>query len=215
MALITTNASLLKQYTPFTGLSASERAASGIARAELIYYGDTDWNGPGTGNNRLFQVPQTTLPEDFGYVLTDAFISVTTDLPGYVSTEMTGQFRLFPGGVLGPEINLSLVANPSRMTDNAATAVGSIAANAFNTQYPSLRGLKGNINYALDKNFSGVIYPFNASSYTTDPKSIFDVGIGEETSNGPDYTVRSFIRFLQYDIDQSYNYVIQSPQLVR
>ena len=215
MALITTSASLLKQYTPFTGLSASERAASGIARAELIYYGDTDWDQPGAGNNRLFQVPQTTLPEDFGYVLTDVFIAVTTDGVDYVSTEMQGQMRLYPGGVLGPEINLTLSALPSRQDGSGTTGVGSIAANAFNTQFPSLRGNKGNINYSLDRNYSGVIYPFNASSYTNDPKSTFDVGIGEEKVNGANYTVRSFIRFLQYDIDQSYNYVLQSPQLTR
>ena len=95
MALITTNASLQRQYNAFTGLSATERSQSGIARAELIYYGDTDWDGPGAGNNRLWQVPQTTLPEDFGYVLTDVFISVTTDGYTYINAESTGQVRLY------------------------------------------------------------------------------------------------------------------------
>ena len=99
MALITTSASLLKLYTPFTGLSAIERSQSGVARAELIYYGDTDWDNPGAGNERLFQIPQTTLPEDFGYVLTDVFISVTTDARDEIYTEAAGQFRLYPGGI--------------------------------------------------------------------------------------------------------------------
>ena len=215
MALITTSASLLKLYTPFTGLSALERSQSGIARAELIYYGDTDWDGPGSGNNRLFQVPQTTLPEDFGYVLTDAFVSVTTDATADIFVEAVGQLRLFPGGVLGPEINLSLVSNPGRQDGVGNTAIGSIQADKYNGLFPSLRGLKNTMNFELSKNFKGMIYPFNGGTYSTDPKSTFDLGLGEQLVNGPDYTVRSYIRFLQYDIDQSYNYVVQSPTLTR
>ena len=215
MALITTNASLLKLYTPFTGMSASERSASGIARAELVYYGDTDWDAPGSGNERLWQVPQTTLPEDFGYVLTDAFISVTTDARVELRAEAAGQMRLFPGGVLGPEINLTLETIPSRQGSAGNTAIGSIAADLYNAIFPSLRGEKSTMNYQLSKDFKGVIYPFNGQSYSSDPKSTFDVGIAENHANGAASTVRAYIRFLQYDIDQSYNYVIQSPTLTR
>lgn len=215
MALVTSNASLLKLYTPFTGLSATERSASGVARAELVYYGDTDWDAPGVGNNRLFQVPLTTLPEDFGYVLTDVFISVTTDAAAALNMEGVGQMRLFPGGVLGPEINLTLRSYPSRQDDQATNAIGSVPANEYNAQYPSLRGLRSTINFQLARDFKGLIYPFNSSTYTNDPKSLFDIGLGDESDNGAASTVRSYIRFLQYDIDQSYNYVLQSPQLTR
>jgi hypothetical protein len=215
MALITTNADLIRQYNAFTGLSARERSESGIARAEIIYYGDTDWDAPGSGNNRLFQVPQTTLPEDFGYVLTDVFISVTTDAAQPQNTEAVGQVRLYPGGILGPEINLTLTSHPSRQDNAGTTAIGSIQARIYNAMYPSLRGEKSVINFELARDYKGLIYPFQAKSYTDDPKSTFDVGLSEELTDGNNYTVRSFIRFLQYDIDQSYNYVIQSPQLTR
>tara|TARA_B100001939_G_scaffold46952_1_gene36449 strand:+ start:955 stop:1599 length:645 start_codon:yes stop_codon:yes gene_type:complete len=214
MAITTTNASLLKQYTPFTGLSARERSASGIARAELIYYGDTDWDAAGAGNVRLFQVPQTTLPEDFGYVLTDVFISVTTDGSADNSAGATGQVRLYPGGVLGPEISISLVSFADRQDATGNTAIGSIPADRYNGQYPSLRGEKSVIQYQLAGKYTGLIYPFGGSQYSTDPKSTFDVGLADQLAGTP-YTVRSFIRFLQYDIDQSYNYVLQSPQLTR
>ena len=215
MALITTNADLIRQYNAFTGLSATERSQSGIARAEIIYYGDTDWNGPGTGNNRLWQVPQTTLPQDFGYVLTDCFISVTTDGATNLEIEATGQVRLYPGGVLGPEINLTLISHASRQSAAGTTAIGSISAADYNGQFPSVRGSKNNMNFELSKDYKGILYPFQANGYTTDPKSTFDVALSEQLVNGSDYTVRSYIRFLQYDIDQSYNYVIQSPQLTR
>ena len=215
MALITTNASLIRQYNAFTGLSALERSQSGVARAEVIYYGDTDWDDPGSGNNRLWQVPQTTLPEDFGYVLTDVFISVTTDAAQPSNIEATGQVRLYPGGILGPEINLTLVSHPSRQDNAGTTAIGSIQARIYNAMYPSLRGEKSVINFELSRDFKGVIYPFNGQSYSSDAKSTFDVGLSEELVDGNNYTVRSYIRFLQYDIDQSYNYVIQSPTLTR
>lgn len=214
MGLVTTNASLSKQYNPFTGLSASERAASGIARAELIYYGESDWDNPGA-NHRLWQVPQTTLPEGFGYALTDVFISVTTDAATECNIEAVGQVRLYPGGILGPEINLTLVSHPSRQDIFGTTPIGNIAAATYNAQFPSLRGEKNVINFELSRDYKGILYPFNAKAYTTDPKSTFDVGLSELFNNGPNYTVRSYIRFLQYDIDQSYNYVIQSPQLTR
>lgn len=215
MAVITTNASLIRLYNAFTGLSAIERSQSGVARAEVVYYGDSDWDGPGSGNTRVWQVPQTTLPEDFGYVLTDAFISVTTDGAADISAEATGQLRIYPGGILGPEINLTLISSPSRQDFSGTTAIGTIAANRYNGMTPSLRGNKSVINYELSRDFKGVIYPFNGGSYATDPASTFDVGLAEQLPDGPDYTVRSYIRFLQYDIDQSYNYVIQSPQLTR
>ncbi len=215
MALITTSSSLIRQYNAFTGLSALQRSQSGVARAELIYYGDTDWDNPGAGNERLFQIPQTTLPEDFGYVLTDVFISVTTDARDEIFTEAAGQFRIYPGGILGPEINLTLISHPSRQDTNGTTAIGSVPAANYNYMFPTLRGEKSVINFELARNFKGVIYPFGGQSYSSDPKSTFDASIGENKTNGPNYTVRSYVRFLQYDIDQSYNYVIQSPQLTR
>ena len=157
MSLITTNASLTRQYNAFTGLSATERSQSGIARAEIIYYGDTDWDNPGAGNNRLWQVPQTTLPQDFGYVLTDVFISVTTDAVQFCNVEAAGQVRLYPGGILGPEINLTLISHPSRQDISGSTAIGSIGAAAYNAQYPSIRGEKNDINFELSRDYKGIL----------------------------------------------------------
>ena len=181
----------------------------------MIYYGDTDWDTPGSGNTRLFQIPQTTLPEDFGYVLTDVFISVTTDADAEIYTEAAGQFRIYPGGILGPEINLTLVSHESRQSNVGTTPIGDMPAATYNYTFPSLRGEKAVMNYELTRDFKGVIYPFGGQSYSSDPKSTFDAAIGENKQGGPNYTVRSYVRFLQYDIDQSYNYVIQSPQLTR
>ena len=218
MAIVTTTGTLIRQYNAFSGLSAIERSQSGIARAEVIYYNvNDDWNQPGAGNNRLYTSGAISLPKDFGYVLTDAYVAVDASGSSLQYLEMTGQFRILPGGVLGPQINLTLKAEPSKQDNSGDTAVGSITADRYNTSYPSIRGNYGRTQYSLVDKPSAIIYPFGSSQYTSvaNPASIFEFAIGEDPTNGPDYVVTSYVRFLQYDIDQSYNYVIQSPQLTR
>ena len=81
MAVITTNGTVIRQYNAFTGLSALERSQSGVARAEVVYYNVNDaWPAPGVGNKRVYQIPTTSLPKDFGYVLTDVFIKLESCL---------------------------------------------------------------------------------------------------------------------------------------
>lgn len=217
MALITTNASPIRLYNAFTGLSALERSQSGIARAEVIYYGNESWAAPGAGNNRIFQIPQTTLPKDFGYVVTDFFVNVKTNaVSDAIATEANAAFRVFPGGVLGPQIQMQLQSDPGRMDSAATTQIGSLRADQYNASYPVF-GERAAIQYTLRDKYTGIIYPFSAQTYTTtsNPGSIFDFCLSEQKVNGDEYQVQYCLRFLQYDIDQSYNYVIQSPQLTR
>lgn len=218
MAVITTNSSPKRLYTPYTGLSATERAQSGIARAEVVYYVvNEDWPAPGTGNNRVYQIPQTTLPKDFGYVLTDVFVNIHSDTADYVDAQAIGHMRIFPGGTLGPQINLTIDSCPTRAGSSESTPIGDIPADEYNTVRPSIYGNVGSINYQLSKNYTGIIYPFDANSYTSapNPGSVFDLALSETPLDGNANLVSYYVRFLQYDIDQSYNYVIQSPQLTR
>ena len=218
MALITTTGSFIRQYNAFTGLSALERSQSGIARAEVVYYNvNDDWAAPGSGNNRLYQTGLINLPKDFGYVLTDARIIVKQDAGADLGLEAVGQYQLYPGGVLGPQINGILETKPSRQNSARTTAIGSLPASNFNTTYPSSSGLDGVMVFELVNKPTALIYPFGAAAYTTaaNPASQFNFSVSEEPVNLGAYTVSSYIRFLQYDIDQSYNYVLQSPQLTR
>ena len=218
MALITTTGSVIRQYNAFTGLSATERSQSGIARAEVTYYNvNDDWSGPGSGNNRLYQTGNISLPNDFGYVLTDAYLQISDPGAQRIYPEAVAQLRIYPGGVLGPQINTYLTSAPSRMDDSGTTAIGSIDVSKYNTIYPSIDGEDGVMVYSLASKPNAIIYPFGAGSYTTasNPASLFNFGVAEQTLNGADYKITLYLRFLQYDIDQSYNYVIQSPQLTR
>ena len=218
MALVTTTGSLIRQYNAFTGLSATERAASGIARAEVVYYNVNDtWPASGVGNNRIYQTGQIDLPKDFGYVITDLYCLVYENNNTSMRANANAVLTLFPGGVLGPQININTPSSPDRQDANGNTAIGSIVANAYNSTAPLNSNDAGQI-YELKNKPTAVLYPFGSQNYTTDPNpaSVFNWQIAEQyIGNTSDWTVSFYARFLQYDIDQSYNYVLQSPQLTR
>lgn len=217
MALITTTASLIRQYNAFTGLSALERSQSGIARAELVYYNVNDsWPAPGAGNNRIYQTGDISLPKDFGYVITDAFMQIVFNGSPQINAEAVAHLRISPGGTLGPQINTTLLSYPSRQNSSGTTAISNINANNYNANYP-FSSADGEITYILRDKPTALIYPFSSQSYTTSPNpaSIFNLQVGEQLADGNAYTINTYIRFLQYDIDQSYNYVLQSPQFTR
>ena len=218
MALITTTASLIRQYNAFSGLTATERSQSGIARAEVVYYNVNDtWPAPGAGNWREYTSGIVDLPKDFGYVLTDCFVRVEADADGGIPIETVGALRIYPGGILGPQINTYMRAEPSHQNINGVTPIGDIPADSYNTNYPSF-GNHGALNFALEAKPTALIYPFGSQQYTStpNPASSFQFGFGEQKVNDlRAYDVSVYLRFLQYDIDQSYNYVVQSPQLTR
>jgi len=217
MALETTTGSLIQQYNAFTGLSATERSQSGIARAEIVYYNVNDtWPAPATGNNRLYQTGVLDLPKDFGYVLTDVYVKVHKNNSTALYTNANSVITLFPGGALGPQININVPSEPDRQDSAATTAIGNIASFAYNQTYP-VDSEDAAIFYNLNNKPTALLYPFGSKTYTTtpNPATQFNWQVGEQIAEGPAYKVSAFIRFLQYDIDQSYNYVIQSPQLTR
>ena len=218
MALVTTTGSFIRQYNAFTGLSAVERSQSGIARAEVVYYNVNDtWPATGASDNRLYQTGQIDLPLDFGYVLTDARILVKDPNSDVVQGEAVAQYQLFPGGILGPQINGFMESTATRQNTGGGTAIGNIPAREYNSMYPSISGLDAAMVYELRNKPTAILYPFGSNSYTSasNPATVFNFAISEGVANQPEYKVSCYIRFLQYDIDQSYNYVIQSPQLTR
>lgn len=212
MALVTTNGSASKLYNPFTGLSAIERSRSGIARAELVYYTvNDDWPATGAGDNRIYQL-EYDLPYGYGYVLTDAFVLLEEAAYANATASMT----LYPGGILGPQINLTLPSDPDRQNETGTTAVGDLPAINYNVIYP-YRSNKLQITYQLREKPTALLYPFGAEQYTTDqkPQTRFNLQFSEQKTQRSAADVTAYVRFLQYDIDQSYNYPLQSPQLTR
>jgi hypothetical protein len=217
MAIQTTTANLVRQYNAFTGLSAVERSQSGIARAELVYYNVNDtWAAPGVGNNRIYQTGFVDLPKDFGYVLTDAYCRIQTN-NARIRANATSALRIFVGGSLGPQITTSLTSDGDRQDQVGSTAIGSIEADKYNALRPINSSNDAVLIHLCRDKPTSLIYPFQSQSYTTtpNPASQWEWTIAEQYENGAAYDVSVYFRFLQYDIDQSYNYVIQSPQLTR
>ena len=217
MALETTTGTLIRQYNAFTGLSAVQRSQSGIARAELVYYNVGDnWPAPAAGNNRVYQTGVLDLPKDFGYVLTDVYCKVHINNSTALYANANSVITLYPGGPLGPQLNINVPSEPDRQDPVATNAIGDIAASSYNQTYP-FSSSDAAIFYNLADKPTPILYPFASNAYTTtpNPASQFNWQVAEQIAAGSQYKVTVFIRFLQYDIDQSYNYVIQSPQLTR
>lgn len=218
MAVISTTASLVRQYNAFTGLSAIERAQSGIARAEVVYYNVNDtWPSAGLGNSRIYETGFIDLPKDFGYVLTDAYCRIESRA-ATMRVNASSVLRLFPGGSLGPQLNLTLTSDPDRQNSTGTTAIGSIQADDYNNIRPVNTSDDGVVVHTLREKPTAIIYPFASQTYTTvsNPASQWEWAVSEQLAGSSNvYDVSVYFRFLQYDIDQSYNYVIQSPQLTR
>ncbi len=215
MTVVTTG-SLVRQYNAFTGLSAVERSQSGIARAEVVYYNVNDsWPNSGL-DNRVYQTGVLDLPKDFGYVLTDAFCRIQASSSD-LGVGAASILRIYPGGPLGPQVNLTLEAAPDRQNSTGTTPIGDITALNYNTIKPVDSNNDGAMVHVLRNKPTTLIYPFGSQSYTTtpNPASQWEWIVSEDVTNRPALEVSCYFRFLQYDIDQSYNYVIQSPQLTR
>ena len=149
-------------------------------------------------------------------MLTDARLLISAPGNDSLSNEAVAQYQLFPGGILGPQINGVLESAPSRM-DVSVSAIGDITASKYNTIYPTSSGNYGAMVFELRNKPTSILYPFGSNTYTTasNPGTVFNFSLSEQVTNQSARDMSFYIRFLQYDIDQSYNYVVQSPQLTR
>ncbi len=211
MALVTTTVSPTVTDIPFTGLSETQRERSGIARSEAIYSAYGTWPLTGAGDQRSISF-SFSLDNDYGYVLMEssaAFIVNAT----YIKMEATGVMEvtssLGPGGSDIASQWYPYINHSGKQDDAGSTAVGSLAADAYNSFYP-ITGSNSIMVFNLAPRPTGLLYPYSQRN-TIDVVAMF----GEEKVQLPAYAYRFFCRFLKYDITQGYNYVVNSPFLTR
>jgi hypothetical protein len=208
MALVTTTVTPTVRLTPFTGVSETVRERSGIARAEEIHTADGIWPATGTGDTRGLIVTWD-LNKDYGYVLMDC--SACFIMSGnYVAMEATGWMEIETQ--TGTDLERQyypLVNYPSRGGTVGTTAIGSLTAENYNTLYPSGTDV-GSMAFSMPVTPTGLLWPFPAVGRIS-CAAVF----GEQVENEPALAYRFYCRFLQYDITQGYNYVINSPRLTR
>jgi hypothetical protein len=212
MALVTTTVSPEVRITPFTGLSETIRERSGIARAEVVYSARGNWPASGAGDNRSISFA-FSLDPDYGYILMDANAAFIKSASSN-RMEATGALEITTD--LGPGADdiesqwYPFVNNPSRQDSSSGTTpIGDIGADEYNT----LARITGNSTamlFNLDPKPTALLYPWPGVS-TIDVTAMFAEQPVQETIQA----YRFYMRFLQYDIAQGYNYVVNSPLMTR
>ena len=211
MALVTTTVSPEVRITPFTGLSETFRERSGIARAETVYSSYGTWPATAAGDNRSISF-SLSLDPDYGYVMMEssvAFIKYAArnrmDATGAMEvTTDTGPGASQKESQWYPYINHS-----SRQDHAGITEIGAITAENYNSLYP-ITGNNSIMLFNLAPKPTALLYPFPGVA-TIDVTSMFAENDYEQIA----IAYRYYTRFLQYDITQGYNYVVNSPRLTR
>lgn len=210
MATILTSVTPSQRYTPFTGLDEQSRAASGIARAEDVRRASGSWNNAGIGNDRVIQF-LTALDPDYGYIVMDCFAKFYRTGQLYMEAAANFQIQTTPGHPDNEIIETQLISSASRQDLNN-TNIGDIPANLYNSFSPQDAASNASMTFRLaEPKPTMLIFPFAKTSY---PPSIL-VTFGENVPAIGAYSYYFYLRLLQYDISQGYNYVIQTPQLTR
>jgi len=211
MALVTTSVTPVIRLTPFTGISEVQREKSGIARAEEVHTSYGLWPATGAGDNRGL-IFSWDLNPDYGYILTDcsvAFISAAETFKMEATAFMEIGTDLGPGASDKERQYYQFHNEASKQDTTGTTAIGSIQSNHFNTMYPA-----GTDSYVMVFNImdkpSALLYPYPGVSQIE-----IAVPFGEAATNRAVVAYRFYCRFLQYDVVQGYNYVVNSPIMTR
>jgi hypothetical protein len=211
MSVIATLVDPVQRHTPFTGGTDRDRLLRGAARGETIYTKNDLWAAPGAGNNRSINFT-CELDNNFAWVLTDASCTILVPNVASMYLEAVGLLEIaIPSNSRTEYIYGQYYAYPSRQSDSGNTAIGSITADKWNTQYPIVTDT-GGMTFDLVKTPNYMLIPFTQSG--TNVVTVSNI-FSEDSLNGNQYSYRFAARFLQYDIDQAYDYRVQSPQLMR
>lgn len=211
MALVTTSVTPEIRVTPFTGLSETVRERSGIARAEVVYSSFGLWPASGAGDYRGL-IFSWDLDPDYGHVLMDCTCAFLLD-NNFIAMGASGFMEigtdLGPGASQKERQHYGMVAYPARQDSSGNTAIGTVDANSYNSLFPSGTSV-GSMIFNMPTKPTALLYPFPGVS-AIEIATVF----GERAQNLPAIAYRFYARFLQYDITQGYNYVVNSPFLTR
>ena len=218
MALVITTITPAVWYQPFVGPPQLQRQQSGVARAELVYYiNGGSWPASGADNDKQLDIT-ITLPKSYGYVLTDMTAQITRD-PGICTAQNNALVQVLPDdAATGPGSFWTYLQAPV-FNPPAAYGINATASLSTNTEYyNSNMVVKDGIDdyltkkiYNLNDKPTFLIYPWkNVQETSSVTSSFFD-----NVDNSGAYTVQYQARFLQFDVQQGYDYVLQSPVLTR
>ena len=201
-------------HTPFTGGTDQQRLNQGAARGVTSYFESTasNWPATGAGDNRSCSISMQLDP-DYAYVMTDCTAIIIKLSQPYIEVEATALVEFKVPSQSGSEyIYSNLVNQPARQDTIGHTAVGSIPAREYNSQYPIIDvASPAGMGFIGENLPSYMLYPFQNAGDNVTVSVVFSEGATEQTA----LTIRFAARFLQYDIDQAYDWRVQSPTLTR
>jgi len=218
MALAITTITPALWYQPFVGPSQLVRQQSGVARAELVYYiNGGSWPASGANNDKQLDIT-ITLPKSYGYVLTDMTAQITNSV-GFVSAQNNALVQVLPDDAAsGPGSFWTYLQAPVANVPAAYSYFGNTALSTYTDYVDSMMLVKDSPDTELSKKVYNLndkptflIYPWkNVQETSSVTSSFFDA-----LDNSAAYTVQYQARFLQFDVQQGYDYVLQSPVLTR
>lgn len=218
MALVITTITPALWYQPFVGPSQLVRQQSGVARAELVYYiNGGSWPASGANNDKQLDI-NITLPKSYGYVLTDMSAQIT-NTNGYLYSQNNALVQVLPDdAATGPGSFWTYLEAPA-FNPPAAFGIDPGAALTTTTEKNNSQMIVKDAPdafttkkvYSLKDKPTFLIYPWKNVQETSSVTSSFFDNIDES----PAYTVQYQARFLQFDVQQGYDFVLQSPVLTR
>lgn len=211
---------------PFTGLTATQRQQSGIARAQVtLKFPQTTLAATSSGEIKGLRL-HGGLPRNFAYVFHSGSIKLgsvdATDVVDqsngcYFENEMQCQvngttfsdsFKLVNEGTTKVENDINRVGNAyERLAVEVSVATNTHASPGTLNPYQGL----------YQKIYTPVYHPRVIYRGEDDDVSVEVIGVNMVQNPFPasQYVALGELHFLQYDIDQAYNYLIHSPVPVR
>ena len=212
---------------PFTGLTAIQRQQSGIARAQVsLVFPQTTLSATSSTEIKALRF-DGQLPRNFAYVYAGGSIKLGRVDTTNVLDQSRGVFfeNEIQCGITGDQFQDSW-----KMLNAGSTKIETdvLLESSGNFRIPSNIAGSGTTHYASPGVLNGAqgLYQkiYKDSEY---PRIIYRAGNGdiqvtadaintvEDPFPGSEYVALGEMHFLQYDIDQAYNYLIHSPIPVR
>ncbi len=191
MAIVRTTITGVPQLFPYSGTGAIMQMQGERPRGEIRFNFDAVAVAlTGVGDNQQVFV-SLTLPQSYAYTIADAFFALTSEAAGTNNFPNQGHAS-FNDRASGSPINQSV---PLEFT--SAGSVGVTATDNARKTYNVGKVPQGLMVPQPGQN------PAMFSQYTN------------TTANDAAYTAKGYFRFLQFDIDQAYHVLVNSPTPVR
>jgi len=212
---------------PFTGLTAIQRQQSGIARAQVtLKFPQTTLAATSSGEIKGLRL-HGGLPRNFAYVFQSGSVKIgrvaTTDVLSQgrgvffenelqvqiVGTTFADSFKMFNAGSTKLENDVNRNQSGSfRLFSDGATAA---------TTHHATPGVLNPYQDQYQKIYTPHYVPRIIYRGENDDVSVevIAANVVEDPFPASEYIALGELHFLQYDIDQAYNYLIHSPIHVR